>query len=118
MRQPPQGPQPSKGDVAAIRVTPPTAVARHPHRAGGRAVVAGPLQAVLTGDLALAVHRAMLALPDRTALILAMRFGIGPEEDEHTLSEIAEEVCLSKERVRQLEAEGLEELRWRLRKAV
>lgn len=118
MRLPP-GPEPSRGDTGGLRVAHPTAVARRPHAAAGRSPEPAAFEGLRLEDLVRLVRRALLGLPERTALILAMRFGIGPDDDEeHTLQEVAEEVGVSKERVRQLEREGLQELRWRLRRAV
>jgi len=56
------------------------------------------------------VRRALATLPDREMEIMAARFGIGFDRP-HTLEEIAFDVGLSKERVRQLERECLGRLR-------
>jgi len=50
------------------------------------------------------------ALAPNEEKIIRMRFGIGYER-EHTLGEIAEEFHLSRERVRQIEAQALRRLR-------
>ena len=42
--------------------------------------------------------------------VLRMRFGIGYER-EHTLEEIAQDFSLSRERIRQIERQGLQRLR-------
>ena len=57
-----------------------------------------------------AVEAGLAALPGREAEILRLRFGIGRDRS-HTLEEIGQQVCLSRERVRQLEAIALERLR-------
>ena len=57
-----------------------------------------------------AVQRALLDLPEREAKVLRMRFGIG-ERREYTLSEIGEELSLSRERIRQIETEALARVR-------
>ena len=117
MLLPPDGPSSeSRGDLRAVRLAPPTAVARWPQRARGRARVPPQVDGLLQEERIQAVRRALLLLPERTALILAMRFGIGPEEDELTLAEIGDELALSRERIRQLVRDGLEELRDRLRR--
>lgn len=116
MRLPAVGPELGKGDTGSVQIARPTAVARHPYHAGGRPPAPVVLEELMMEEVVRLVRRALLELPERTALILAMRFGIGPDDDgEHTLAEIAEEFGLSKERIRQLEAEGLEDLRYLLR---
>jgi len=116
MRLPAEGPEPSRGDLGSVQIARPTALARHPHAAGGLPPAPAAIQDLMLEDVVRLVRRALLELPERTALILAMRFGIGPDDDgEHTLAEIAEVFGLSKERIRQLEAEGLEDLRYLLR---
>ncbi len=49
-------------------------------------------------------------LTPREGAILRMRFGIG-EAHEHTLEEIGQRFCLTRERIRQIEAEALRKLR-------
>ena len=49
-------------------------------------------------------------LTPREAKIIKMRFGIGGES-EHTLEEIGKSFNLSRERIRQIEAEALRKLR-------
>jgi RNA polymerase primary sigma factor len=49
-------------------------------------------------------------LSDREQLILRLRYGLGGEE-EHTLEQIGQNLGLSRERVRQLEARALKKLR-------
>lgn len=61
----------------------------------------------------MAIQRALMALPARTARILALRFGLR-DGDEHTLKEVGKALYLSKERIRQIQAEGLAALRARL----
>ncbi len=50
-------------------------------------------------------------LPKREATILRMRYGINGHEFSHTLRQIAKELGISRERVRQLEHKALEGLR-------
>ena len=57
-----------------------------------------------------AVQAALKDLPEREAKVLRMRFGIG-ERREYTLSEIGEELRLSRERIRQIETEALARVR-------
>ncbi len=49
-------------------------------------------------------------LPPREAMIIALRYGLHDGRD-HTLQEVAERVGLTKERVRQLEKQSLQQLR-------
>jgi len=59
----------------------------------------------MSGD----VDQALKRLTEREALVLRMRFGFGFQE--HTLQEIATKWGLSRERIRQIEAEALSHLR-------
>jgi RNA polymerase sigma factor (sigma-70 family) len=115
MRLQKRGPSGATADTDGLRLAGPTAVATRRYRAGGRGPDPAPLVAVLLHEQARMLYRALRQLPERTALIVAMRFGIGEDEDEHTLQEIADVVGLSKERIRQIEHEGIEALRVSLR---
>jgi RNA polymerase sigma factor (sigma-70 family) len=55
------------------------------------------------------VRRMLERLGVRERRVLRGRYGIG--QPSHTLRELAEELCVSAERVRQIEEEGLERLR-------
>ncbi len=57
-----------------------------------------------------AAAEAMTALPEREGAILRWRFGLKGER-QHTLEEIGQKLSLSRERVRQLEARALGQLR-------
>ena len=59
-------------------------------------------------------HRMLAQLSPRERRILALRFGFDGE-DQRTLQEIGEEMGLSRERIRQLEAEALDKLRSAMR---
>lgn len=59
-------------------------------------------------------HRMLGLLSPRERRILALRFGFDGE-DQRTLQEIGEEMGLSRERIRQLEAEALDKLRAAMR---
>ncbi len=52
----------------------------------------------------------MQKLTKREAQVIQMRFGIGKNTD-HTLEEIAKQLGISRERVRQIEAAALRKLR-------
>lgn len=57
-------------------------------------------------------------LDDRKQKIIRMRFGLGGKKDPMTLQEISEQVGLSRERVRQLINEALEQMRQIIKRAV
>jgi RNA polymerase primary sigma factor len=64
---------------------------------------------VLRGDTARQVTRALATLSDREREILKLRFGIGTDH-EHTLEEVGTRLSLTRERIRQIEAEALRKL--------
>jgi RNA polymerase primary sigma factor len=57
-----------------------------------------------------AMERAFEELPARYAQIVRMRYGLDGDRP-HTLEAIAQKLCLSRERVRQIEREALSRLR-------
>jgi RNA polymerase primary sigma factor len=65
-----------------------------------------PWQVVVDRDLREKVGAAIELLPPRQQLIARMRFGIG-FDSEHSLKEIVKVLNLTRERVRQLEVDGL-----------
>jgi RNA polymerase primary sigma factor len=57
------------------------------------------------------LRRAVASLPDRQQEVLKLRYGLNGENgDPHSLEEIGRQMGLTRERVRQLEAEALERL--------
>jgi RNA polymerase primary sigma factor len=56
-----------------------------------------------------ALHRALAALPDRERGVLELRYGLGTREPT-SLEEIGRQMGLTRERVRQIEAQALERL--------
>ena len=73
-----------------------------------------PNESLLNRDLATHVERALATLSAREKEILRLRFGLGQARG-HTLEEIAKRFALTRERIRQIEAEALQKLRRPLR---
>lgn len=71
---------------------------------------ADPEHGVIDGDLRRAVRALLARLPERQAGILRLRFGIGVRDD-CTLEQIARQQGVTRERIRQIEAQALEALR-------
>jgi RNA polymerase primary sigma factor len=77
---------------------------------------ASPLDAAMKGQLSEQTEALLATLTPRERKILRMRFGLG-EKKEHTLEEIGDVFDLTRERIRQVEAKTLAELRRRLQRA-
>jgi RNA polymerase primary sigma factor len=71
-----------------------------------------PEELTLARDLQSRVRRYLEALPERERQVLCLRYGIGTDR-EHTLEEISQYFSLSRERIRQIEAEAMKRLRKR-----
>jgi len=69
-----------------------------------------PLESLESRGLTEQTLKLLSTLTPREAKILKMRFGIGGEQ-EHTLEEIGKAFNLSRERIRQIEAEALRKLK-------
>ena len=69
-----------------------------------------PEETAMQGELASEVERAMAPLNDREREVMRLRFGLGTER-EHTLEEIGRRLSITRERVRQLEAQALKKMR-------
>jgi RNA polymerase primary sigma factor len=65
-----------------------------------------------SNELSAIVQAHLEKLDKREALVLQMRFGLHPYDRTYTLKEIGEKLGLTRERVRQIEADGLKHLRW------
>jgi RNA polymerase sigma factor (sigma-70 family) len=74
------------------------------------ATVASPEEELLRSEFAERVEQALAPLDDREKEVLRLRFGLGSER-EYTLAEVAHRFNLSRERVRQIEAQALRKLR-------
>jgi RNA polymerase primary sigma factor len=66
--------------------------------------------AVIITDLAEQTRKVLSTLTPREEKILRMRFGIG-EKSEHTLEEVGTNFSVTRERIRQIEAQALRKLR-------
>ena len=66
--------------------------------------------AIIEKDLTKQMRKVLATLTPREEKILRMRFGIG-ENSERTLEEVGNHFCLTRERIRQIEAKALRKLR-------
>jgi RNA polymerase primary sigma factor len=71
---------------------------------------ADPEDAAVVADWSERLKTAVEELPDREAQILQLRFGLNGSE-EYTLEEIGQRFGVSRERIRQLEARALRQMR-------
>ena len=70
----------------------------------------GPVEAAISAELHASLDRALKTLTPRQEYILRARFGLDGGQ-EHTLQAIGNALQLSRERVRQLEAQAFNKLR-------
>ncbi len=76
--------------------------------------VYSPVDSATSEGLKETTHRVLAGLTPREAKVLRMRFGIDMNTD-HTLEEIGKQFNVTRERIRQIEAEALGKLRHRSR---
>lgn len=69
-----------------------------------------PLDDLIGSDLALYMDRAVATLPEKQAIILSMRFGL-KNNTEMTLQAVADQLQVTRERVRQIQNEALVKLK-------
>jgi len=69
-----------------------------------------PLEAVINRDLREKIHKMLNSLSPKEERILRMRFGLG-DETPHTLEEVGQIFGVSRERIRQIEAQALRKLK-------
>jgi RNA polymerase primary sigma factor len=72
--------------------------------------IVSPIEAVITRNQTDQTRKILSTLTPREEKVLRMRYGIG-ERADHTLEEVGKEFGLSRERIRQIEAEALKKLR-------
>ena len=66
--------------------------------------------ALISTDLAEQTRKVLAKLTPREEKILRMRFGIG-EKSEHTLEQVGNDLSVTRERIRQIEAKALKKLK-------
>lgn len=69
-----------------------------------------PLDDLIDTDLASYMSKAVASLPEKQAIILSMRFGL-KNHTEMTLQAVADQLQVTRERVRQIQNEALQKLR-------
>jgi len=69
-----------------------------------------PLESSMSRELGRKIGRALEALTERESLVLRMRFGLGYCSG-HTLEQIGQTIGVTRERIRQIEKQGLDKLR-------
>ena len=72
--------------------------------------ILSPGDAVVNFGLAEQTRKVLTTLTPREEKVLRMRFGIG-EKADHTLEEVGRDFCVTRERIRQIEAKALRKLR-------
>jgi RNA polymerase sigma factor (sigma-70 family) len=68
-----------------------------------------PFESTVDANLAVQTRKILALLTPREEKVLRMRFGIGEKKD-HTLDEISRDFKITRERIRQIEAQALEKL--------
>src|SRR3989337_2059046 len=71
---------------------------------------ASPADDIISDELMNELNKALSALPPKEEKVIRMKFGIG-ESKRHSMEEIARQLNISRERVRQIEAKALRKLR-------
>ena len=68
-----------------------------------------PLENVLESEFNATIRLVLQSLPERESKVIQMRFGIGMPTD-HTLEEVGQQLGVTRERIRQIEAKALRKL--------
>ncbi|PWL04736.1 RNA polymerase sigma factor RpoD, partial [Candidatus Liberibacter asiaticus] len=69
-----------------------------------------PLDSAIQANLRETTTRVLASLTPREERVLRMRFGIGMNTD-HTLEEVGKQFCVTRERIRQIEAKAIRKLK-------
>lgn len=77
----------------------------------GFQAIAPPDEMVLAAETRRMIEKSVAKLSPRLADVIRRRFGLPPYERDHTLEEIATALGITRERVRQMEAKALRQLR-------
>jgi RNA polymerase primary sigma factor len=70
-----------------------------------------PEERILQQDCKDLIRKELSRIPLRQRIVICMRFGIGVE-NEHTLEEIGQKYCVSRERIRQIEAKAIRSFKY------
>lgn len=82
------------------------AVAKSTKKTGGKKAVA-----TLSFDSSTLIKKLLAEVPERAREVLSLRFGLGTSSERQTLEAIGERWGITRERVRQIEASGIETVR-------
>ncbi len=74
-------------------------------------VIVNPAEAVMSSTLREVTDEVLKSLTPREEKVIKMRFGLGPNGDEHTLEEVGQHFAVTRERIRQIEVKALRKLR-------
>ncbi|MBI3654443.1 MAG: RNA polymerase sigma factor RpoD [Acidobacteria bacterium] len=74
-------------------------------------VITNPAEAVISSNLREVTDEVLKSLTPREEKVIKMRFGLGPNGNEHTLEEVGQHFAVTRERIRQIEVKALRKLR-------
>ncbi|MBA3805063.1 MAG: RNA polymerase sigma factor RpoD [Acidobacteria bacterium] len=70
-----------------------------------------PADSVVTTNLRAVTDAVLATLSPREEVVIKLRYGLGPQGEEHTLEEVGKNFDVTRERIRQIEAKALRKLR-------
>jgi RNA polymerase primary sigma factor len=70
-----------------------------------------PADSVVTTNLRQVTDAVLATLSPREEVVIKLRYGLGPQGEEHTLEEVGKNFDVTRERIRQIEAKALRKLR-------
>ena len=70
-----------------------------------------PADSVVTTNLRAITDAVLATLSPREEVVIKLRYGLGPQGEEHTLEEVGKNFDVTRERIRQIEAKALRKLR-------
>jgi RNA polymerase primary sigma factor len=70
-----------------------------------------PADSVVTTNLRHVTDEVLATLSPREEVVIKLRYGLGPQGEEHTLEEVGKNFDVTRERIRQIEAKALRKLR-------